>query len=115
MPNLSLVNVKLDRKELTERAEPSKVDQPVYPYGLRVQLDEDTIDKLGIRTLPEVGEPLILVARVNVISVSENQHVEGKDGKPHRHRNVELQITDLALGPNEDEKKPKAQDVLYRS
>lgn len=95
MPNL--VNMKMDRKELEEKysSTPAEMDMPAYPYGLRVNLDEDAIDKLGLNKLPSPGKTMLLLARVDIVSVSDNENVQG--GKTHRHRSVELQITDLAL------------------
>ena len=87
-----LVSMKLDPKAREAKyAESAIVDRPAYPWGLQVNLDEDAIAALGMKELPEVGKPLMLYARVDVTSVSSNEH---KDGK---HRNIALQITDLCL------------------
>jgi len=96
---MKLSNMKMDPpKPETAPAETLMSDRPIYPYGLQVRLDEDSLDKLGIAELPKVGGELLLTAKVTVTSVSSNEHqTEGKRGK-HKHRNVELQITDMGLG-----------------
>jgi len=101
--------MKSTRKEQQEKyavgSEPSP-DAPVYPYGLRVNLDDDVMEKLKLKTLPEVGSSIMLIARVDVISVSSNESSEG--GK---RESVDLQITDLCLETDGDG--GKAADRLY--
>lgn len=70
---------------------PSKCSEPDYPWGLRLNLDEDQLTALGIASLPSVGAQVGLEAAGKVISASE----EEVDGKVRRH--LEVQITDLAL------------------
>jgi hypothetical protein len=109
VPDLKLHSMKLTKKE----REPSEVksmavDAPRYPYGLSINLDEDAIAKLDLDELPATDEVMILVARVDVTGTSSNETTGG--GK---RRSITLQITEMALGPNETGDKPKAQDVLY--
>lgn len=111
---MKLVNMKLGPKAREEKyPESATVDRPVYPYGLEVRLDDEALDKLGLRELPEVGTTLMLCAQVDVTAVSERENLEG--GKTERHRDLSLQITDLALGPapGEDERQRRAQTALY--
>ncbi|MDR8093064.1 hypothetical protein KPB05_37035, partial [Burkholderia gladioli] len=68
-------------------------DQPAYPYGLSICLDDDALAKLGITSLPDVGTPFTLTARVEVCSTSQYQNQDGAD------RILSLQITDMELGP----------------
>jgi hypothetical protein len=74
-----------------------------------VRLDDDALDKLGISDLPKVGAELMLSAKVTVTSVSSNEHQT--EGTKHKHRNVELQITDMGLGAVPKEK--NTEDELY--
>ncbi|WP_138651730.1 capsid staple protein [Pseudoxanthomonas sp. X-1] len=66
--------------------------EPDYPWGLRVRLEDEQLEALGIGSMPPVGAPMELQALAKVISVSEEQ----VEGKPKRC--LELQITDLAVG-----------------
>lgn len=83
-------------------------DAPRYPYGLEVSLEEEAIEKLGIK-LPEHGAALGLVAKVIVTAVSETE--SGDPGQKKRtNRSIRLQITDLALGPAPGK---RLEDKLY--
>ena len=88
-----LVSMKLS-KQSRQEATPQAVESqgPEYPYGLRLSLDEDSLEKLGIEELLEAGKSVHVVAKAEIVSVS---HQESAHGKPHR--SVELQITDLAV------------------
>ena len=83
---------------------PSGCSEPDYPWGTRLNLDEDQIAALGITSLPAAGAPVGVEAVATVISVSEEQ----RDGKTFRR--MELQITDLALATTPA---PKHAEVLY--
>lgn len=81
-------------------------EEPEYPYGLCLTLNEEQIAKLGMY-LPAVGETVMVEAKASVRAVSMNDTVEG--GKSRR---VELQITDMELGKGDGEE-PSAAKVLY--
>lgn len=93
-----LVSMKQTKKEIEEKysTKPADVDAPIYPYGLQVRLGEDELEKLGLSKLPEAGSELVLVARVVVTGSSVNTHANGS-GQTHKHKSLELQITDLCL------------------
>lgn len=62
-----------------------------YPYGLRINLEEDAISKMGI-SLPAVGSKMKLEAVVEVCNVSM---YEGEGN--HKRRSMSLQITEMGL------------------
>jgi hypothetical protein len=107
---MKLASMKMDPKAREEMMTPSSAleDGPIYPYGLTLQLDDDTLDKLDLE-LPKVGEKLMVMAHVEVTSVSSNASRDG--GKTRKHRSASLQITDLAIGPHE--KATDAAEKLY--
>lgn len=74
---------------------PSKA--PEYPYGLTICLDDEAIKKLGIKELPDVGQPMMLEAKVLVCSKSQYENQGGAD------TSLSLQITDMELEPIEEE------------
>jgi len=81
---------------------------PVYPYGLCLSLEDDSIEKLALGDdLPEVGEMIHLCAMAKVTSVSKNER-ETTDGEKKLCRRIELQITHLAT-ENEDEEDAEGQ------
>ena len=110
---MDLVNMKLKpaARDLSTPSPAEPSSRPLYPWGLQINLDNDAVEALGLTTLPGVGKTLSLVARVDVTSVSEDEHMEGT--KKRVQRRVSLQITDMALGP--DASASKAAEVLYPS
>lgn len=82
---------KAEANEGTALAAPE--DQPAYPCGLSIYLDDEVLAKLGMTVLPDVGAPLTLMARVEVRSKSQYENQKGTD------TSLSLQITDMALAP----------------
>lgn len=81
-------------------------DKPVYPYGLRIHLDNESLDKLGIKELPSTGAQMKLTALVGVIEVSV---MERQEGEPERR--MELQIMDMELTKPTEEKKDASEEL----
>lgn len=69
---------------------------PDYPYGLCLNLDDEHLKKLGIKSLPDVGDTMTVEATVKVTSVSQNSSERGSNS-----RRVELQITKMSLEQGE--------------
>ncbi len=69
----------------------SAEEGPKYPYGLTLNLDAVTMKKLGMDTLPKVGEPMRLMAVVEVCSTSQYENQGGSE------MNVSLQITHMSM------------------
>lgn len=64
---------------------------PDYSWGLQITLQEEEIEKLGLKALPAAGALVALEAVAKVTSVGETE----EDGKPRRR--LELTITDLGF------------------
>jgi hypothetical protein len=101
---MEMVSMKIAPEEKKEMIPTAIVDAPDYPYGLCLQLGDDTFKKLGIEKL-EAGQTLMLNARVEVRQVMDT--IDKMHGK---HWNAELQITDMALSTQRNE---VAADKLY--
>jgi hypothetical protein len=88
-----------DKAKEMENAVPPVSDGkgPKYPWGLQLRLENESLDKLGITTLPEVGKECRVVGVAKVVSVEQRDR-EG--GETRRH--VELQITKLAIEHEDD-------------
>lgn len=98
-----LVSLELtdDEKIDTMACVPSIKNQPDYPYGLRINLNEGSLKKLeaaGLEGQPEIGDYIDLRCFARVTSVSSNE----TDGGANRC--VELQIEQMALESESDEK-----------
>jgi len=63
-----------------------------FPYGLRIDLNTESLDKLGLKTLPKVGTKMLVTCEVEVCRVSQNSRTNGSDD-----RSMELQIQRMEL------------------
>ncbi len=76
---------------------PDEDKGPKFPHGLMVHLNDDSLKKLGMDTMPEVGKTMSLLAVVKVTGVSQS---ESQGAKARRH--VDLQITELIVSKEPD-------------
>ena len=98
---VSMKRTKQDKKR--NSAECAIEDRDDFPYGLAVSLDDESLAKLGMKTLPGVGEAFIVVGVGKVKSVSENSNSN------RTNRNVTIQLEKLEVGPL---KKASATDAV---
>lgn len=70
-----------------------------YSYGLRIDLHQPELEKLGVSTLA-VGDERLMTAVVRVSSFRENSNEQGTD------RSAELLITSMSLSPKLTEDDP---------
>jgi hypothetical protein len=96
MAMVDLKRVGEEDKEEGTMLSPSKPKEPEYPYGLCLMLDEETMTKLGITELPEVGKKLTFTAVAAVRSVSASSYEE--DGAVEKHKSCELQVQAMDMG-----------------
>ena len=96
---MEMKSMKLTKSEAEATAPvEAKQDSPAYPWGLRLELNDESMKKLGLEELPEVGETMILHAKVVIDRVSQN---DTKDGG--KRQDMSLQITDMSLSESGDE------------
>lgn len=92
-----------ERKEMI--CSPSK--GPKYPYGLRINLDKESLEKLGLSEAPSVDSKVKFLAEAKVVSVSSEEE-DGDEGSFQ----VCLQIVDMELEKGKNEK--GIVDTLYK-
>lgn len=81
-----------------EEKKHERIGQEDYPYGLRVSLGHEEMAKLGIDSMPKVGDKVHLQSHAHVIST----HEHSRDGqKPNR--GVELELRHMAVGSKPQE------------
>ncbi len=80
-------------------------DDPRYPYGLEISLDNDALDKLGLE-LPEAGEQFIVLGVGPVTRVSQTDNKRGKD------RSLSIQLQKIEVGPVKTGKIKSAVDAV---
>lgn len=93
---MALVDMTMSDKEAKEESEYISEPQK-YPYGLSINLDDETLAKLGITTLPTVGSAMTLTARAEVCSTSQYA-----DRKGEAETSMSLQITAMELSAGAD-------------
>lgn len=105
----TLINMENTAAEAKEQASPTLPDGgPKYPWGLNVCLDSDSLEKLGVKSLPAVGTEVTIVAKAVVASTSEN--ATENDGT---RQSVSLQITDMQLDGLQNDVFGRAAEMLY--
>lgn len=103
---MTLTNMKLPKKNNSAMAEPVEMEREKYPYGLEISLNEESITKLGIEGLPDVGKKVMISARADVVLVRQSEEMNGK-----KNRRIEFQITDIEF--EEEKEKKVASKELY--
>jgi hypothetical protein len=96
MPERTLVSMKRPRRKdgTPEVAMPGSSSEPEYGYGLTVRLENFELDALKVKMQSvALGQELDLQAKVKVVRMSESKSMQNKGD-----RNIELQITKMALG-----------------
>ena len=86
---MSLVSMKTE-DSYCEPCEPNP-----YGYGLRIRLNDDQCEALGIKTPPAAGTKLMLSAAAFVCEATQRVESDGDDKGPDVF--LELQITDMEM------------------
>lgn len=97
---MKLHSMKLSKKERKENIPKVVSEGPSFPYGLRLCLDNDSLEKLGLKSLPKTGVKMTIQAIGEVVSVSQHESENNDD------RRIEIQIHDLGIeggGPKMEE------------
>jgi hypothetical protein len=88
-----LADMKRTKQEIkAEAKEWSTGEDREYGYGLCIRLEEEDMAKLGMKTLPQVGDTFVIEAVGRVESSYQSQSVSNKDDQA-----FSLQITHLSL------------------
>lgn len=83
-------------KESLKPGNVGKISPDPYSYDHRISLDADAMNKLGMDTLPNVGDEFHGHFKAHVKSVSMNQD-EGTGPQGKSRKRVELQIHHLGM------------------
>jgi hypothetical protein len=101
-----MVSMALSKKEAKDEA-PCEIpaDQPRYPYGTSLYLDEDSLKKLGMEEMPSVGTEFPIMALAKVTGTSERETQDGS------RKTLDIQLIKMGVGG--DEKPTGAAKKLY--
>jgi hypothetical protein len=75
---------------------------------LCITLNDDSLEKLGVKTLPTVETTVTIVAKATVSRISENQTQGGE-----AERSMDLQITDMQIDGMDTDVLGRAAAMLY--
>lgn len=107
----SLVDMKMSKAQKKDMM-PTAVGAdsgPDYPYGIRLQLDSGSLDKLGMSKLPKVGAKVMVHAMGVVTSVSQHE------SKNNDSRNVEIQLQEMGVESAEPVTKAERNEMARES
>lgn len=95
---MKLTSMELSKKDKKENMPKpcGEYEGPNFPYGLTIRLDNTSLEKLGIDSLPKVG------AKMTVSAIGVITSVSSHESKNRDDRNVEIQIQQLGI-ENDDE------------
>jgi hypothetical protein len=104
---MKLIDLKLKPKSKLRNAMATVAEEepdsgPAYPWGLEVNLETETIEKLGIdMDNIKAGDTVHIVAKAEVTTVSIRQTTKRK-GNDKLNKSLSLQLTDMQLGGSKD-------------
>ena len=104
MPLKDMALTEEERKEQGHGPGTLIADLPKYPHGLKLHIDEKSFEKLDVQGNVQVGQSIMILARVEVSQLSQEKT---RDEKPNRR--MVLQITDMAI---EGEKKEQTEEYV---
>jgi hypothetical protein len=89
-----MISLKLSKKERKNAVTASPEPGPEYPYWSRVNLDSDTLDKLGLDfSKIRVGQAVSLVAKGEVVATLQATEKEER----YNDTCITIQMTDLGV------------------
>ena len=89
---MNLVNMKVD---MTSEVCCAPCPESAYPYGLRIYLNDDQCEALGIKGAISAGTQITIMARATVVRCTESTEVDGDD--TGNDISLDLQITDMGI------------------
>lgn len=92
-----MINMRMTANKMEEYEDNMHGPLPEYPYGLCIDLDDESLAKLGLTALPKVGSEMMLHAKC-VVKTTGATTMQGGDVDCR----MSLQITDLAIGETEN-------------
>jgi len=85
---MDLIDLKKDPQPIDSN---EYFEEPMYSYGLCINLGREELEKLGIEKLPEAGTEMMIKAITYVKSVRESAEKDGVE------QNLELQICAMGI------------------
>ena len=91
-----LISMKLSKEQATSEVAIGASEGPRFPFGLSINLDDDSLKKLGFDKLPGVGAEMTVSGVGTVTRASENRSQSGVS------RDVSIQLEKLKVESSSD-------------
>lgn len=109
--SIHLVNMRRSKKERKAGSSHEVAfEEPAIPSGLTIRLDDESLDKLGFKDLPNVGDRMVVAAIGTVSLVS--QHDSKRNEKRNKNRDVSIELDKLDVSPVPTSKIKSAEDAI---
>lgn len=89
---MKLVDLKISKKEKKKMTETIGIDDSKYPWGLRLNFDNEMVDKIPMLKNVQAGQDISGMIKGKVVEISVNDSENG--GKRHR---VEIQVQKIGF------------------
>ena len=99
-----MADMSMSAEEKKDFSTPSSMKAPSYPYGLKISLGPEELEKLGIQDAPELDAEMEFKIKAFVSEVRKND-TEGDE----KEFSVELQIKEMEQKKSEK----SASEALY--
>jgi hypothetical protein len=106
-----MINMQVDEKDAKkETIEAIENEEPKYPWGLQLNMNNDELEKLGLMDEKiKVGDEIRIEAVCKVIGVNEDETLnEGI------RKNVRYQITEMEIETEEESEPQKMAKKIYK-
>jgi hypothetical protein len=108
----AMKDLALDEDDKIDYANPIMSKAPDYPWGLNINFENSTLEKLGIdATKVSVGDVVMMHCLVKITNVGCNER-EGPSGKAIEDYRIEGRIEQAAVDGTDDEEKPASRRRL---
>lgn len=100
-------DMKLTPEDKKEREIEVNKDMEEYPWGLGLDLDESSLEKLGV-DFSELGQEVTIIAKAKVTNIHSSA------SENHSHHSVGLQITHMDIDAGSSDKMAERIGRLYK-
>lgn len=101
---MKVASLELTKAEAKKESGPGvspDAEQPKYPWGTSMYLNDEALAKLGITEMPDVGTTLVIQAVAKVTGTSEREYEGGS------HRTLDIQFVEMGCEEGEEAPEPE--------
>lgn len=95
---VSMKRSKKKREDIEKEISVAAEVEEEYPWGLRLNLNTEELQKLGITADMDISEEVVVVAKAKVIELRKSTSQGTLMSEKKTDMSMELQITDMQIG-----------------